>query len=180
MTIPDHTRQAKTETRISLVILAVIVIVGACVYLRQFQFNPAVIALQPESQVLKSSAGPSPLAPIDVTGSDLVPFSPPERFDPDTLYQKINGRADLYLDAGFVSLHAQRFATGKSDGQWVELLVYDMATPDNLAPFWKNYAERDLPLEQTSRDHAILAFSPAVSTRHSLLIGYSSFRNVSN
>lgn len=131
MTIPDHTRQAKTETRISLVILAVIVIVGACVYLRQFQFNPAVIALQPESQVQKASAGPSPLAPIDVTGSDLVPFSPPERFDPDTLYQKINGRADLYLNAGFVSLHAQRFAARKSDDQWVEMLVYDMGTPDN-------------------------------------------------
>jgi len=43
-----------------------------------------------------------------------------------------------------------------------------------------NYAERGLPLEQTSRNHAILAFSPVVSIRHSLLMGYSSFRNVIN
>jgi len=96
MAAPDHSRQATNETLISVVILAVIVITGACVYLRQFQFNPGVVALRPE-----------------------------------TLYEKINGRADLYLEAGFVSLNAQRFTTQTSSDQFVELLVYDMATPEN-------------------------------------------------
>lgn len=131
MASPDHSRQAKSETLISLGILAVIVITVTCVYLRQFQFNPAVIALRPETQLQMASAYASPSTPIDLTGSEIVPFSPPEHFGPETLYEKINGRADLYLEAGFLSLNAQRLTTQKSSDQFVELLVYDMATPDN-------------------------------------------------
>ena len=61
----------------------------------------------------------------------MVPFSPPERFGPDTLYEKIDGRADLYLSSGFVSLATQRFSMDNTAGNWVEVFIYDMATAEN-------------------------------------------------
>jgi hypothetical protein len=74
---------------------------------------------------------PTSRALIDTTGTGLAPFSPPERFSPDTLYEKINGRADLYLSSGFVSLNTQRFSMDSTAGNWVEVFIYDMATAEN-------------------------------------------------
>ena len=119
------------ETRISMIILAVLIIVAGWVFLRQYHINPAVIALRPESQHPASSANTTPVAVVDTTGSDLIPFSPPEHFGTDTLYEKIDGRADLYLSSGFISLDAQRFTLQSATGNWIEVFAYDMGTPEN-------------------------------------------------
>jgi hypothetical protein len=90
-----------------------------------------VVALRPESHQQSLAPASDQRALIDTTGTGMAPFSPPERFSPDTLYEKINGRADLYLSSGFVSLKTQRFSMHESAGVWVEVFVYDMATPEN-------------------------------------------------
>jgi hypothetical protein len=130
MTTTAHKKPGKMETRLSMVIMALLVVVGAGVVMRQFQVNPAVVALRPESHRHALPAAGQP-ALIDARGSGIAPLSPPERFNPDTLYEKINGRADLYLSSGFVSLNTQRFALDSTPGVWVEVFVYDMATPEN-------------------------------------------------
>lgn len=119
------------ETRLSMAVLAVLVIVGIGVFLRQFQINPAVIARRPESQQTEMPSANDQAALINTAGSGIVPFSPLERFGPDRLYEKINGRADLYLTSGFVSLATQRFTVDNPAGNWIELFVYDMNTPEN-------------------------------------------------
>ena len=126
-----HQKPGKMETGLSMVVLALLAIVGAGVIVRQFQINPGVVALRPESQPHAQPSEPDQSALIDTTASGIAPFTPPERFDPDTLYEKINGRADLYLSSGFASLKAQRFGMNKTAGVWVEVFVYDMATPEN-------------------------------------------------
>lgn len=137
------------ETRISLALLAVLVIAGVGVYLRQFTLNPAVLALRPESQqaVLPEKAHPAAL--LDTTGSGLIPFSPPEHFGTDTLYEKIDGRADLYLSSGFISLSTQRFAPDHTDGRWVEAFVYDMATPENAFSVFSRQRRQDAQADDT-------------------------------
>jgi hypothetical protein len=126
-----HEKPGKTETRLSMALMALLAIVGTGVFLHQFQINPAVLALRPEAY--QHALGPESGQPavIDTTASGITPFSPPERFGPDTLYEKINGRADLYLTSGFASLDTQRFSTDEAAGAWVEVFVYDMTTPAN-------------------------------------------------
>ena len=60
-----------------------------------------------------------------------TPLSPPEIFDTATLSDKINGKAELYLSAGFVRLHSQRFKDPSGGELWIEIFVYDMQTPQN-------------------------------------------------
>jgi hypothetical protein len=60
-----------------------------------------------------------------------VPLSPPEIFDAATLSDKINGKAELYLSAGFVRLDSQRFKDESAGDIWMEVFVYDMQTPQN-------------------------------------------------
>lgn len=124
-------KTGKTESRISIAVMAILAVVAAGVFMRQYRINPAVIALRPESHsytLLSESDRP---ALIDTADLKMVPFSPPERFGPETLYEKINGRADLYLSSGFVSLETQRFTIDPAAGNWVEVFVYDMGTPQN-------------------------------------------------
>ena len=54
----------------------------------------------------------------------MQPLSQPEHFTPDTLYHKINGKADLYLQAGFKSLSALRLALPAEEQAWCEALLY--------------------------------------------------------
>jgi hypothetical protein len=126
-----HEKPTKSETRLSIALMVILAMVATGVFLRQFQINPAVRALRPEAyqQALAPESGQAAL--IDAAASGIPSFSPPERFGPDTLYEKINGRADLYLTSGFASLETQRFSPDEAAGAWVEVFVYDMATPAN-------------------------------------------------
>jgi len=56
----------------------------------------------------------------------LEPLNSPEVFEPDNLYEKINGQAELYLSAGFVRLKSQWFAEVKNPDSIFEVYIYHM------------------------------------------------------
>jgi len=114
-----------------MALMAILLIAGAGVFIRQFRINPGVVALRPESRQQALPVEGENSAIVDTAGTGMIPFSPPERFGPDRLYEKIDGRADLYLSSGFVSLATQRFSKDNTAGNWVEVFIYDMATPEN-------------------------------------------------
>lgn len=126
-----YKKMGKTENRLSILVMAILALVAAGVFMRQYRINPAVIALRPESHSNVLSSESDRPALIDTADLTVAPFSPPERFGPETLYEKIDGRADLYLSSGFVSLETQRFAMDPAAGNWVEVFIYDMGTPQN-------------------------------------------------
>lgn len=135
------------ETRIAMVVLALLVVVGGGVYLRQSQINPAVLALRPDAQPAEVADTPDAKAIIDANMAGMVPLSPPEHFTAETLYEKIDGRADLYLASGFARLTTQRFIPNGSTTGWVEVFVYDMATPENaFAVFSQQRREKRQPV----------------------------------
>jgi len=57
---------------------------------------------------------------------DLWADSAPERFSQETLFDIINGDADLYLKAGFVALEAQRVLLDNDSRQSMDLFAYQM------------------------------------------------------
>jgi len=54
-----------------------------------------------------------------------------ETYTAERLYEKIDGKADMYLEAGFRLLHCQRFVSEKDESIWFEVFVYDMGSPTN-------------------------------------------------
>jgi len=58
-------------------------------------------------------------------------FSGVKEYDSVTLYEKINGKAPLYLQAGFKKLITQRFIHKKNNKLWFEIYFYDMASTKN-------------------------------------------------
>ena len=72
----------------------------------------------------------------------------PEIFDAKTLSDKINGKAELYLSAGFKELQSQRFGEDSSPERWFEIFIFDMDTPENAFAVYSSQKREDaIPLE---------------------------------
>jgi hypothetical protein len=120
---------AKSETYIALGILLGLAGIAIGVFLKQFHYDPAIFI----GSTFK--AGNSATSTVDLSGDTLtdlaegmVPLSPPEIFGPENLSDKINGKAELYLSAGFISLLSQRLGEEGAPDSWMEVFVYDMGT----------------------------------------------------
>lgn len=143
----------------SALVLAALALAAAWVFSRQADFNPAVeVALrapapkgsqaaqgqapaqaQPgETPGAGSEAGPaapktSALAALLPEGAGgLAALGPAESFDPQTLSDKIDGKAELYLAAGFKAMADRAYATaGAGKGRVrVDVYLYEMKSPD--------------------------------------------------
>jgi hypothetical protein len=129
--------KAKTtskQTLLSLIILGILVVISGGVFHAQFSFHPAVQQMAPVlatdgiSPVAEPTSGEKPLISLS---PGLSPLSPPETFDAVSLSDKIDGKAELYLSAGFVRLYSQRFKAETAGEVWMEVFVYEMQTPQN-------------------------------------------------
>lgn len=128
------TKAASKQTPLSLVILGVLVVIAGGVFRAQFSYNPAV---QPPAPSLPPGGKNAPAATISAESALISPpvgqspLTPLEAFDAATLSDKINGKAELYLSAGFKRLQSQRLKAETAEDLWMEVFVYDMQTPQN-------------------------------------------------
>jgi hypothetical protein len=54
-----------------------------------------------------------------------------EHYNPNTLYEKINGRAPAYLEFNFQELTARSFSISGLPGQYIDVFVFWMDSPLN-------------------------------------------------
>jgi hypothetical protein len=118
----------RAERYVGFGALLALVAIALGLYTVQYRFNPAVSARQGLSE---SATDTESFSLADLAPAEIQPLSPPERFGPDTLSDKINGKAELYFSAGFRSLKAQRFALTTDPALWFEMFVYDMGEARN-------------------------------------------------
>jgi len=123
------------QTLISLLILTLLCVICISVWQSQSRYNPAVRALTEDVQQANFSADtrsqPAVTGYLQVVPQSLMPLTAMEKFGPQNLSDKINGKAELYLSAGFKSLESQRFATVTNLDDWLEIFVYRMASQEN-------------------------------------------------
>lgn len=127
-------RPARTETYVGLVILFTLAVIAAGIFLRQFHYDAALFApAVPETGSAPASASGSSEGPdlSDYATAGLSPMSGVEVFGPETLSEKIDGKAEMYLSSGFKELRCRRFGRSDRPNEWLELFVYDMDNPRN-------------------------------------------------
>jgi hypothetical protein len=111
--------------------MACLIAIAAGLVWTQSRFNPAVVNfLQGEAARAKGPA-PATAEPILTLPEGMTALTPAEHFDRDTLSDKIDGKAELYLSAGFVRLDCQRLALAAQPELWVEAFLYDMGSFEN-------------------------------------------------
>jgi len=126
------------ESIVSICILGVLILIGVGIFIKQSSYDMSRFGLGPEQTAgieLSPQRSGEDTQEILTFGS-LMPqgfntLSHTELYNPENLYEKINGKAPLYLESGFVSLSTQRFISKEDESLWMELFVYDMANIKN-------------------------------------------------
>lgn len=148
---PVKKRINRHESYLSLAILLVLIAIGIVVFMQQFRFNPAVNlfdAFQPAAAGPGRSPAKTAIDTLVQLPQNLSPLTPPEAFEPDNLSDKINGKAELYLSAGFIQLQSQRLKDQSNPALWMEVFIYDMGTHENaFAVYSAQMRDDGVPLD---------------------------------
>lgn len=137
-----RSRVSTGEKAAGYTILAVLAITAVWIFISQAQFNPAVIVAMNHPKgadrvVTGQQAGAASLTAsylADMQG--FAALSPAESYTPETLSDKIDGKAELYLASGFQEMSCRAFAIGDTGQARVEIYLYAMESPkDAFAVF---------------------------------------------
>ena len=146
LVIREINRKSRRQTFLSMVILSILMVIGVGIFLAQYQYNPAVLqkdALLPEPNKDKPSSQLFPNASFVPLPEGVQPLTATEIFDASNLSDKINGKAELYLSAGFTRLVSQRFTDKRAADLWIEVFVYDMGNSQNAFSVFSAQRRKD-------------------------------------
>jgi hypothetical protein len=122
---PVPGRAKRLESVISFCLLVILALTGVGIFIKQSNYDISRYGIQRQSDVSQSPISDG-LIP-----SGFEALSKAENYNADNLYEKIDGKVPLYLEASFKELTTQRFAETSDPNLWMELYVYDMGTLRN-------------------------------------------------
>jgi hypothetical protein len=148
-------RNKRLESAVSIILLGVLFFVGLAIVIVQFdvdmgRFGIVTPAVPPPLQQANAKVTSQP-AFDSLVPEGFVALAKPETYGPENLYEKINGKAPLYLDAGFVGLSTQRFISKNDENLWMELFIYDMADVENAFSVYSVQKRLDSQLVRHAR-----------------------------
>ncbi len=127
-------RAKRLESVISICLLAILFLIGVGVFIKQFNYNMSRYGIDTATISKLETQNSKFEIPFEL--SSLVPagfgtLSEVEVYNSENLYEKINGKAPLYIESGFEKLSTQRFVSINNQSLWMELYAYDMSTVKN-------------------------------------------------
>ena len=136
------------ETCIGIFILLLLTGIAGSIYVVQSRFDPeffnSAILKEEKVHVRKKSLPAPDTSPSPAfLPESLAPMGPQEIFDSETLSEKIDGKAELYLSSGFVRMSSRRFAKKSDPKNWLELFVYEMGEPANAFSVYSLQKRKD-------------------------------------
>ena len=137
---------SRRETSLGALLLLVLVGVGVAVYVKGGLYDESLFALDvgllAEGEVLPTVtyASDSERAAAPVASDGFLPVAAPdgwqamgavERFTPDNLYVKINGRAEQYLDFDVEGMETMTLVHADDASRFLDIYIYDMGSQRN-------------------------------------------------
>ena len=119
----------RLEKVIGVVLLLFLPIIGIGIYVKGQHYDPTLFS--PDIYKYQQGTGENTPSLIDTNLSQVwKPMKEVEFYSPDNLYEKINGKAEQYLDYDVAGLETVTFVNKDGEG-FVDLYVYDMGEPLN-------------------------------------------------
>jgi hypothetical protein len=131
---PAKTKKISEAQRLTgYVILLALGLITIWLLVQQSRLNPAVTAMlqapgvagRTQAGTLAATAGFLP----EVAG--FTSLAPAQSYGPENLSDKIDGKAELYLSAGFQEMSCRSFTLEKPLRTHLEVFIYDMGEPQN-------------------------------------------------
>jgi len=153
-------RDKKGESKASLAVLAVLTAAAVWLALSQARFNPAVIVAMSHPKGAASVVGGTTVSDTVTSGylsglSQFPALSPVEGYNAETLSDKIDGKAELYLASGFEEMSCRAFAAPDASQTRVMVYLYAMGSPkDAFAVFSGQRRPGSEPLSLTQNAYS--------------------------
>ena len=126
-------------------VLLLLGLITVWLLVQQSRFNPAATTvLQGPGLAGKIQAGaPAATAGLIVEAAGFAPQAPAQSYGPDNLSDKIDGKAELYLSAGFKEMSCRSFTLDNPKGAHLEVFIYDMGNPKNAYAVFSSQRRSD-------------------------------------
>ncbi len=131
------------ETFLGIGILFLLFIIASVIYWKQSHYNKEKFNLTIPPTGIVEKETPSSVQVSTTPTANIIPvgfqtMGDKEIFDEKTLSDKIDGKADLYLDCGFKKLECQKYVSAKDSKIWYEVYTYDMGNSRNAFAVYSN------------------------------------------
>jgi hypothetical protein len=120
-------RAKRLESIISICLLVILFLIGLGVLIKQPNYNMGQYGI--DTAAVPKLEIPFELSSFAPAGFETL--SEVEIYNSENLYEKINGKAPLYIESGFEELSTQRFVSVDDRSLWMELYAYDMGAVKN-------------------------------------------------
>ena len=135
--MPEEINKDRTHTIISYIILFMLIVVLIVILMNRHSIQSATVptAITIADKTIAENPSTASQTPSWLTsqllGADFQPANEAESYNSGNLYEKIDGKADLYLQNDFVSLSCRRYSSKSAGQNWAEVYIYDMAKAKN-------------------------------------------------
>ena len=126
---PAQHRPTRLESIVGIALVAVAAVILIVILASQRRTDISRFGMQPP--ITDTPQGKSTFDLAQLAPHGFKSFGPSESYNPETLYEKIDGKAPLYTESGFVKLSTQRYINEKNQELTFELYLYDMGTVEN-------------------------------------------------
>ncbi len=124
--------KSRLESVISISIIVILLIISAILLARQANTDISRFGITaPGLQLTQKPAPEAETTPIIQAPTEFDKLSEAEVYNAENLYEKIDGKAPLYTEAGFLKLYCQRFVNKTDANLWMEVFLYDMGNVRN-------------------------------------------------
>jgi hypothetical protein len=148
-------RRKRLESAIGFCLLAVFVLIAVGVLLKQSDFDMRRFGIYGAADSALSSrktqANVAEITLDSLTPTGFETLLKSETYTEENLYEKIDGKAPLYLESGFRKLFTQRFVNKKDKNLWIELFLYDMGSAKSAFSVYSVQKRGDAEMLQTMR-----------------------------
>ncbi|MCP4747155.1 MAG: hypothetical protein GY874_13595 [Desulfobacteraceae bacterium] len=144
----------RRQSLISIVLIGLLAVIGVSMLVIQSRYDPSAWRVDPTAGLQAALPGNYLETPAQTQALEAIGFKPLstiESYDAGALSDKINGKAELYLAAGFQRLETRRYALPENPGLWMERYIYEMDDYSNaFAVFSAQRRTASEPLDLTA------------------------------
>lgn len=134
-------RAKKLESVVSISLLAILIIITITILITQSDYDMSRFGVG----TTVSAPGTEKISLTSLAPLGFEKLSE-ETYLADNLYEKINGKAPLYIESGFVKLSTARFISKDDESLWMELFIFDMANIKNAFSIYSVQRRADVEI----------------------------------
>ena len=137
----DSSGAKKLESVVGISLLSILVLIAITILVKQSGYDMGRFGLATETTSLTTVQ--LPLSSLATAGFETLSE---ETYIADNLYEKIDGKAPLYIESGFEKLFTRRFINKEDENLWMELFVFDMAALKNAFSIYSVQRRADVEI----------------------------------